>query len=167
MAQLWPGGGWETYQLRVGATQPPDLLRLCVSVWSWVLEQPSPTVSSGPGPGQRCLPRGSGAARCRPEKSRLCCPNTSDDICSASMASRIWGLAIGAGQSLPVVPQLYGQPEGIAGRGRMLAGRRASRSLEQLISWLLTEKRMWIGSYARSKGKPGQKSVVLEYLSRW
>lgn len=33
-------------------------------------------------------------------------------------------------------------PEWTAGRGRMLAGHRASRSLEQLISWLLTEKRM-------------------------
>lgn len=85
----------------------------------------------------------------------------------AGTVSRIWGLATGAGRSLPAVPQLHGQPEGIAGRGRMLAGRRASRSLEQLISWLLTEKRMWIGSYARSKGKPGQKSVVLEYLSGW
>jgi len=63
------------------------------------------------------------------------------------------------------VPQLHSRPEGMAGRRRMLAGRRASRSLEQLISWLLTEKRMRIGSYARSEGKPGQKSVVLEYLS--
>lgn len=34
------------------------------------------------------------------------------------------------------------RPEWTAGRGRMLAGHRASRSLEQLISWLLTEKRM-------------------------
>lgn len=102
-----------------------------------------------------------------PEKSRPCCPNTSDDNCWADTAASLWGLAPGAGRSLPAVRQLLGRPEGTAGRGRMLARRRASRSLEQLISWLLTEKRMWIGSYAGWKGKPGQKSVALEYLSGW